>query len=286
MNFEFHEQAVIAEKSRFALIYGISAGLIFSIAAWGYDGYLLSRANAIFPWAQFIAGLIPCVIISGLGSWLTYRIGHFAGAFFIWIGVGTAFAWLSTHIPFGILASIISLIKPELGHIIHYDMMTGAQASLLIIYIAVIGLSILAGLLEIPLVDASSESAAAIGRLFPLLAWLFLFVLAGLAPENNLTSALRDPVVNTNELIQWKIDHQGQEISPQVSVDMHQGALKELTPLVNQPRHIILTQYDELLYNTQIAIDFNGTWASCNLLGGFPSYCKPTTLSELSLPAQ
>ncbi len=278
---EYQFEAVRAEKLRFGLFYGLIAGLVYSFIAWGYDAILLARSNAMLPWLQWIIGGIPCLLLGALAGWLTYRINNFLASFVIWLLTGAAFAWLAGHVPFDLASAAIGIVDPSARQLIDYPVVLGAQLRMVIIFVAVIVLSVIAGLLEIGLVEGSTEFPAPIGRFLPMVLWIALFFLAGLAAENNITQDLRQPVQNTNSLIQFAIDHRGQTVDPKLAAEMHLGAVRDLAGLMDRPRRLLLTRYDELMFDTTVVIDFGGQWATCSVFNAQPSYCKPVSRSEL-----
>lgn len=269
------------EKLRTGLVFGLVAGSVFSLTAWGYDGFQLARSHAIYPWLTLLLGGIPATLFSGLAGWLVYRLNHFLAAFVIWLATGIVFSWLAAHIPFDVLSGALGVIDPSVRELVNYPSVIGAQARTTVIFITVIGLTTIAGMLEISLVDWTSESIAPVGRVFPVLIWVFLFFLVGLSPENNIGQDLTKPVVSMNQLIQFASDHRNQEVDKAQAVEMHLGAVRDLQDYLDLPRRLVLTRYDELMYTTTVAVDFDGQWASCSLAAGIPSYCKPVTRAEL-----
>jgi hypothetical protein len=62
------QDAFAFRKLRYGLFYGIIGGLAYSLAAWGVDGYNLSRSNAIYPWLKLGLGTWICLIWAGLAG--------------------------------------------------------------------------------------------------------------------------------------------------------------------------------------------------------------------------
>jgi len=57
-------------KQLVGLLFGLTAGLAFSVFAWGVDGLVLAGAHGAYPWVKFIPGLIISLIGGGLVGWL------------------------------------------------------------------------------------------------------------------------------------------------------------------------------------------------------------------------
>ena len=280
---ELEFDVVRAEKNRMAILYGLIAGLVYAISAWGIDSYLLARAHAYYPWAMFIIGAIPCMALGAIISWVVYRVQNFFLAFILWVATGYTFAWLAGRIPFIILQQFIQIINPDLGRMIDYPIVMTAQLQTGISIAVAIIVTVIGGLLETALVDASSESPAPVGRWIPTLLWILIFFLAGLAPENNLTETIRKPVQNTNMIIEYSAEHEGQQVPRQTVLDLRLKSVQELQPYWNKPHRLLLSTYDELLFNTKILVNFDGQWATCNALDGWPSYCEPVDKASLYL---
>lgn len=93
--------AIKRKKRILGLFYGLFGGAAFSVTAWGFDGWLLSHAHAAFPWLNFIAGLMICIIVAALAGWLTARLDSSMIGILVWMSVaclllGLRFGYLCT----------------------------------------------------------------------------------------------------------------------------------------------------------------------------------------------
>lgn len=280
---ELQFDIVRAEKMRMAIIYGLIAGLVYAISAWGIDCYLLARSHAYYPWTIFLIGALPCMLLGALVSWIVYRLQNFFLAFVLWVITGYCFAWLGGHIPFNILEQVYQVINPDLARMISYPIVLTAQLQTGVSIAAAVIITTVGGLLEIALVDATSESSAPLGRWIPTLLWVAIFFVAGLAPENNLTEAIRKPIENTNMIIQYSADHEGQNISRQTTLDLRLKSVVTLQAEWKKPRKLLLSTYDDMMFNTTVLVNFDGQWATCNALDGWPAYCKIVDKNSLYL---
>jgi len=66
--------AVSKRKQKAGLLYGLAAGLAFAIFTWGVDAFLLACAHGVFPWVNFVPGLVIGLVSSALVGWLTARV--------------------------------------------------------------------------------------------------------------------------------------------------------------------------------------------------------------------
>jgi hypothetical protein len=276
--------SVRIEKQRIATAYGFTAGIVFSLVAWGYDAFLLSRAHAIDPFLPFAMGLVVSALAGGAAGYITYRYNHFFAAFICWLAAGLVFAWLSAHVSFDLLERALAIVNPGIAPLVSYPISAGLQGQLFYIRIAVIGLSVVAGLLEITLADSSANASGPVGRILPAFAWVALFLLAGLATENNLTSHLRTPVTALDATIQYAIPRLSTDLNQPADKRFRTGALIDIRQDLNQPYQLILRDYDVYLYETNVIIRFPSSWALCTISSDQPVTCHPTSTTELAHP--
>jgi hypothetical protein len=275
-------ESVRAEKQRIATFFGLAAGAVFAIVTWGYDAFLLARAHAMYPWLAFAIGLAVCALIGSLSGWITYHFNHLVAGFLSWLAAGIAFSWLAGHLSFTLLQQAITALDPTTGQMLSYPMAPGLQARQGLVEVVAIGLSVLAGLLEINLADSTANASAQIGRYFPMLVWAVLFFFTGLAAENNLSAIVRQPVVNLNATIQYALDHPSEPLTSPSNPDFRTGALLDIQSDLSQPRRLILQKYDDDLYNSTVLARFGNSWATCSVSSGQPVYCKPASPADLN----
>ncbi len=258
-----------------AAIYGVVAGIVFATISWGVDAVRVLLAHGIYAWIPYLVGLVICSAIGGAAGWLAYRLNHFLTSFLLWLLVGICFSWLASHLSLDLYGRMLDVVNPALGHMVQYQDVSGTQARSWIIEVAVIGLTTIAGLLEISLADSTISSPGAVGRYFAMVFWVILFLLPGLAVENNLTGMLSAPVVATDQLIQYAEDHPRESLAHPTQTDLRLGALLDIQPWLHEPRQLILQGYDGDLYNTTVLVHFQTGWAVCSLSSNQPVYCKP-----------
>ncbi|MDD5370624.1 MAG: hypothetical protein PHQ40_16200 [Anaerolineaceae bacterium] len=280
---EINYEAIRAEKMRTSIFYGALAGFVFAFVAWGFDGIQLALAHATYPFAMFILGGIPTILIGAGVAWVVYRSQNLLVAFCLWLATGIIYAWLASHVPMDGISKFITLVNPDLARMVAYPFVLAAQFKSGIAMVAVVIVTLIAGMLEIALVEATSDSGAPVGRWIPAVFWVVLFSLAGLAPENNITQDLTTPVITTNRILQFAIDHQGQTVDRQTVLDLRLRSVDPLKTVWNQPRTLVLSHYDELIYDTVVLINFRDQWASCTALGGWPTNCKLVDKNQLYL---
>jgi hypothetical protein len=273
--------SVRIEKQRIATVYGFAAGIIFSLVAWGFDAFLLARAHAIQPFLAFGIGLVVSTLVGGAAGYITYRFNHFFAAFLCWLVAGIVFAWLSGHVSFDLLERALAIVNPGIASMVSYPISAGIQGQLFYVRVAVVGLSVVAGLLEITLADATSNASGLGGRIIPAVAWVALFFLAGLSTENNLTSSLRAPVAGLDATMQYASQHLSIDLKSPPDRRFRTGALLDISGNLSQPYQLILKDYDVYLYDTNVIVRFPSSWALCSVSSDQPVSCHPATADDL-----
>ena len=100
-------------------------------------------------------------------------------------------------------------------------------------------------------------------------------LLASVMTSNMINQQLRAPLLRTNYLIQYAIDHQNITIDPELARQMHMSSLDLISSLIDRPRRLFLGSYDEYFTQVFVLIDFDGAWAECTTVQTYPVYCKP-----------
>lgn len=280
---EIDFESVRTEKKRIAVIYGVIAGIVYSLVTWGYDGFMLAQAHAFYPWTMFLLGIVPTTLVASLVAWVVYRSQNFLVAFLLWLVTGIVYAWLAGHIPFDVLSRAISILNPDLSRMVDYNFVIAARLSSGLATVLIVILTVVGGMLEISLVDATSDSPAPLGRWIPTILWVAIFFLAGLASENNLIEPLTKPVYTTSYVIQYAAQHEGQTIDHKTMLDLHLRSVEALKPVWRKPYRIALSGFDEMLFSVNLIVDFNGQWARCSVLDSFPSNCELVDKNQLYL---
>lgn len=261
-------------KLRYALIFGILGALGYCFAAWGVDGYQLAQSNAIYPWLKLGLGVWVCVILGGLAGLFTVMKDRGQISAAIWIITGIAFGWLVGHIPFEGATMLVDRFDPDLSRLIAYPFHEGTHTRTVFAIIGTAGVFVIAAPFLPSLVDISSKASKFFERWMPIVVWTGIFVIAGSLADGVVNKPLRSPVIVMDELVQFKLDHEGTPIEREVALDMHIGALGSVTDLIHRPRRLILGDYDVTLVTINVLIDFDGVWVKCAVLDNQPGYCR------------
>jgi hypothetical protein len=268
------ENKIVARKHLSGLIYGLVAGLSFSITLWGMDAYLLSLSHAYFPWVKFAAGGLLATLVGALAGWLVARIEKALIGLFIWFATAGAFAWLTAIVPIFISPVLMGLLEPDLQNLLHYGeygnlpSIVGATFA----WIA-IGIFIVAAI-QIPMIEQSVFSVSAFGRIAPHLICALLMLASGVIVDNLHNVPLREPIQSLDQTIQFSLNSRGKDVDPKIARDLHVAALRPVQDSLTQHRRLVVGQYDRLLENVNVLVNFDGAWVECETIFGHPLYCQ------------
>jgi hypothetical protein len=261
-------------RLRTAWIFGALGGLAFSTISYGLDSFPLLLSHTVLPLLPWVASTIPCMAVGALAGWLTYRINHILASLFIWLATGMLFSYISSHLLFEIQTAALGWLAPDWASRVQYPFNSVARGHAVIVFLVVTTISCLAGLLSINSMDSAADAVAPAGRIFAVLTWVILFALAGLAPKNSYSETLLRPVAETNQLIQFAVDHQGQTVNPTLAAQIHLRSMEAIQDLLHQPRQLILAGFDDNMSNMRVLIRFSDTWVECSVVDNLVNFCE------------
>ncbi|HYN89175.1 MAG TPA: hypothetical protein VER55_11620 [Ardenticatenaceae bacterium] len=262
-------------RRRFGLLYGVLAGVAFALVAWGWDAIGLAGAHGFLPWAKLALGVVPSVALTMLVAWVATRIDRRPVSLLLWVLAGVALALLATRVALQGSAALFGLADPQLRELINYPFTEGIRARQGVAIVLLGALGLLAGLFADLFVEGSTTAIDPIGRWGPVLVWSVIFVVAGSVADGLINSPFRAPVVVIDDLVQFALDIEGTDVDRAVRIERHVGALNAVEELLHRPRRLLLGDYDSTLSLANVLIDFDGTWATCSVIVGQPSYCRP-----------
>lgn len=268
---------ILHAKRMYGLWFCITVGLAFSIATWGIDAILLDRAHALLPWLKFVVGTILCMLVGGFTGWLSAILKRSTWSVLLWLAAAAVFAWLTVWLPFQITPKILSLVEPELQKFINYTYYEEFSARISLAYMWIAIFAALVGLLQLPLSDSAVFSISLLGRVMPILVCLVLISIGGTIVDSLNNEPLRAAVTTLSETIQFSLDHQGMEIDPAVSRQMHLGALRAIRDLITPQRELVISGYDEVFGRVWVLVRFENAEAECQVFYKQPVFCETLT---------
>jgi hypothetical protein len=265
---------VMRAKLTQGMMYGCAAGAGFAALAWGLDGLLLFRSQALFPWLKFGLGLAACLLIGGAAGWLTARFQRGVLAVLFWLAAALAFAWLIVVLPLQVAPELSMLLEPDLKGLVHYSAYENVALRYGIAFIWVALFSAITGLLQLPANESAVYSTSLAGRAGPALLCIVIMGINGWIVDGLNNEPLRSALVSVNETIQFAADHQGQDVDHRTALRLHLTAVRRLDDLIGRPRKLIVGTYDQYLEQVHILVRFGDTWVDCLSFYNQPSNCQ------------
>jgi len=266
-------------KYNYGAIYGIVTGLAFALAAWGIDDYELGRVHALYPWLKFMIGAAICIPLGGLAGWLSARLEKILAAVLIWLFASSILAWLITALPFQMMPTVMTWLKPDLTGLLDYRLFPEFQTRSTVAFAWAVLFGFFVGLLQIPMSESAVFSTSIFSKLAPLVTSVVLMTIAGTMLDSLNNQPLRGAITSIDSAIQFALDHRGQTVDAQTSRQMYLSAINNLGELIDRPRRLLISSYDESLGEVHVMVEFGDTLMDCLTVFQQPSFCEPVTRS-------
>ncbi len=266
---------VKAENQRIGLAFGVLMGLAFVLGAWGSDAVEMWQASAQLPWLRLALGVVLVIPLAGLAGWLVALSDNALVGLVVWFGAGVLFSYWAGHIPYELVSWVVGRINPDFQGQPIYPFNESAETRLWMAAALSGVLFGIGGALQTMVVDTARTTSIAARRLLTFVVCIPFFVGAGILTDMLVQRPLRQPLVIVNELIQFALETEGQEVDKNLARSMHLGAVKSIISLLHQPRRLIMGDYDlDTLESGRVLVDFNGVWTRCWVIAGQPSFCQ------------
>ena len=266
---------IIGLKQKFGVLYGIIAGLAFAVSSWGWDGYLLNKSHAYFPWTMLITGATFCAILGGIVGWLTARADNSLFGTIFWIVSSLFFAWLMVALPLQINPFIASKLDPQLGALLNYDQGLQFTSRFGVFLMWIIPFALIVGVTQLPVTEPAVFSTSIFGKTSPFFFCIVVMSISGVFSDNLINSHFRAAIASLDNTIQVVLDNQNNEnVDPALSREAHARALGAVKEYVQESRHLFVGSYDEYLGDLHVLVKFDGQWVDCNVLYSQPIFCK------------
>jgi hypothetical protein len=262
---------------KFGFSYGAAAGFAFAIALWGFDGLLLSRAHGLFPWLKLIVGTILTTLTGGLAGWLTARFEKTLLGILFWLGASGLLAIFTSIVPLVLTPRLIGVLEPQIKPFLIYTTYNNLPYMVGVAFGWVVVSSIIIAVVQIPMLDQAIFSITGFGKIKPHIICVFLMLISGSVADSLNNKPLRDPILGLDETIQFMIDTRGQTVEPALSREKHLASFRNVQDAIHENRHLVVSNFDPLLENVEVLINFNEQWVSCSTFYGTPLSCKAIT---------
>lgn len=264
-----HTQEYENAKQKLSWTFGLVGGFAFVLFAWGISTIQLAFVNGIYPWAKLLLGFLPVMALCAFTGWLSYRVKNALVSALCWMVCGFVITYIACHISFEGLKWFYGLINPTLASIIDYPFTSGVSARLAIsIIVSVVALGIAGSLYNILLENAFAASAK-VGLYVSLIIWAVFFAASAQTFNNLLDRPMRDPVAAINQVIDYRKIDASSPFDDETARNLHIHALNgvdNISTLIYLPRKIVMQGYDDTITMIKVAVNFSGTWATCNVI--------------------
>lgn len=266
---------IISLKQKFGVLYGMISGLAFAVSSWGWDGYMLSKSHAYFPWTMLLTGMIFCAILGGIVGWLTARSDSSLLAALYWIISSLFFAWLMVALPLRIAPLIVSKLDPQLGALLNYEKDMDFTFHFGVSLVWIIPFTLIVGVAQLPVTEPAVFSTSIFGKITPFFFCIVVMSISGVITDNLINSHFRAAIISLDNTIQFVLDNKNNEnVDLALSREMHIRALSIVEKYVQESRYLFVGSYDEYLGDIYVLVKFDNQWVDCNVLYSQPVFCK------------
>lgn len=261
-------------KQRLGVIYGLIAGIAFSVAAWGIDGIAMARSHVAYPWIKFLPGLLICCLAGSLVGWVSIKISKGLVTILLWITFGLLLVWLTIWLPFKITPFLLKILQPSLINWIDYPIVANMNQFSVVGVIVIVLPVIICGLMENNLVDVVLMSSHRGAILTIVLVCGLIMGLAGSAGDELTNKHFREPIQALDDLFQFAIDNQGKDLDKLLVRRKHLKTVEGLEEILPRSRQLTLIAFDEYLGQMDFLVNFEGVWVKCTTIYSQPIMCE------------
>jgi len=260
---------------RYSLLLGVVAGLVFSVALWGYEAVLFFRAHVAYPWLPVLVGMFLSVLLCTAAALLTWLFNRGLLGIIFWVLTARLAAELAITIPLKVSPALMKLLEPDLHSRLPVYPITDSFRTWIGIGAVWLGIFFgILGLLQLTLVESSVPAVSAGGRMMAYFIFVPVMILSSVLSSNMISEQLRLPLVGMDKALEFAIGHQGVNVDPALARSMHLNSVNDINSLFGRPHRLFLGEYDEYYSQADVLIDFDGEWAECNVVSAQPVMCR------------
>ena len=265
----------LTKKKQFVgLLYGLAAGLGFGLFAWGLDAVLLGSSNGVYAWVKFWPGILISMAAGALVGWLSMVIQKSIVSIVLWIGFGLLLSWLVFWLPYKVAPDLIGLVNENLGKYLTYPFYKDFLQIQWFGFVVIALVAIICAVIQQSIIEQAFFATGKLSLILPLLLSFALFCLGGSVIDGMNNRHVREPLQADDELIQFSLDNQGNEISGELARKMHLAALTPIEKYLQRDRTLILSNYDQSFGQVDILVNFDGYWVVCQVIYNQVTFCK------------
>jgi hypothetical protein len=267
--------AINRQTLRYTLWLGAITGFVLSSALWAYGTILLVQAHVAYPYISYLVGTISFMAVCTLAAVLTCLANRALLGIFFWVLAGRLMAVLLITIPLKIVPGMLVIIEPGLRSILPAYAINSTFRSLEMFGTIVLAIFLgILGLLQLTIVDQSVPAISPAGRLGAYFVFIPIVLLASVMLSDMVNQRLRTPLVATDQLIQFAVDHQNTSVDPAIARQERLSTVDPIASLIDRPRRLFLGKYDDRFSQVDVLIDFGGKWVDCTTVYSQPVFCQ------------
>lgn len=264
-------------RRKYGAQYGLVAGLGFALFTWFFDAIGLASAHAAYPFLKLCCGLILTLPAFVLVAWLTCKTNSHLLGLFLWASLSLwAFtaAFLTQHclLPawYALMQEpVAALVKPSLPSYFAASLITVGAILMMFGFL-------LAGLLEINLIESALASSTIGARAMSALVVVVLMAIAGSQLDSFTYQNSRYSIQSFDRLIRLVNSPEGQALDAKTKTLRNFGAVESLgSENLSKPRRFFLIkdmpgEYAIIELFVQLGAD---TWGRCSASSRQASFC-------------
>jgi hypothetical protein len=268
----FAERSSKVEIKKYSLMVGLLAGFGFAFGSWGINSIALLANHGMYPLSKFLVGGLACILVGLLVGWLTWRVKPLLLNILVWVVTAVLLNRLALFITFPVQYRIIGWLNPAAQSLIQYPLEYGVTTRSTLVLIMMIVAGGLAGLLASTFVDEAATSVP-FRRWMVLLVWMAAFVGIGVLGDSLNQKPMRDAVTVVNKAILFTLEHEGEDLDPQIQTRMGMRGLRSVSDYLHTEYRLLPAEYDQMMVFIRVLAKFGDTYAICSVINNSMGTC-------------
>jgi hypothetical protein len=266
------ERSSKREIKKYSLLVGLLAGFGFAFGSWGINSISLASNHGMYPFSKFLVGVLACCLVGLLAGWFTWRVKSLLLNILIWVFAAVLLNRLALFVTFPVQYRIIGWLNPTAQSLIQYPLEYGVTTRATLVLIMMIVAGGIAGLLANNFVDEAVTSVP-FRRWLALLVWMAAFIGIGVLGDSLNQKPMREAVTVVNQAIQFTLQHEGEELDPEIQTRMGMRGLRSVSDYLHTDYRLLPAQYDQMMVFIRVLVKFGDTYAVCSVINNSMGTC-------------
>lgn len=262
-------------RANLGAFFGGIAGLVFSLVAWGFDGYTIANSHGVLPWLKFGIGSVCVIFLYGLAGFFSAKHGGFITTIACFITAALVSAWLVAHLPYEGMNTGIRTFYPSLPDLASHIFREAGHTRFILTAIIFSVIALLSSIFFDNLINQAFAATSRLGTIIPLIIFSIFFVTAGFIGDYFNNHPFNQPVAQINSFIQKAQAIQHGEITIPPGEDTWANTFLRLNIDLDVPYRVITGEIDPAFSSAQVFVQFSKTWYECLVVLDQPFLCRP-----------